>query len=142
METTYSVFVSHASDDKIEYVDELVNEIKQLGINVFYDTDVIGWGDNFKEIIDTGINNCSLAVIIISPSYFGREWTEYEIQNLLKRQDSEKKKLILPILYRVSKEEFINHYPSLKNIVFKHSKSTSKKQLALDIEKELKKKES
>lgn len=140
METTYSVFVSHASDDKIEYVDELVKEIKQLGISVFYDTDVIGWGDNLKEIIDAGLNNCSLAVIVISPSYFGREWTEYEIQALFKRQDSEKKKLILPILYHVSKEEFNKHYPMLKDIVFKHSKSISKKQLALDVEKELIKK--
>ena len=37
----YSVFVSHSSEDKIEYVDDLVSEIKKLGISIFYDTDVI-----------------------------------------------------------------------------------------------------
>lgn len=141
MGKAYSVFVSHASDDKIEYVDDLVKEIKQLGISVFYDSDVIHWGDNLKEVIDAGLNNCSLAVIVISPSYFGREWTEYEIKALLKRQDSEKNNLILPILYHVSKEEFNKHYPTLKDIVFRHSKSVSKKHLALEIEKALKRKE-
>ena len=48
----YSVFVSHSSEDKIAYVEDLVNEIKDLGISVFYDQDVISWGDNLKEKID------------------------------------------------------------------------------------------
>ena len=136
----YSVFVSHSSDDKIEYVDDLVDEIKKLGISVFYDTDVISWGDNLKEQIDNGLKSCELAVIVISPSYFGREWTEYEIQSLLIRQDKEHNKLILPILHKVSKEEFIKHYPLLKDIVFKYSKSLSKKKLAEEVQKELLKK--
>ena len=97
-EDKYSVFVSHSSDDKVDYVDDLVEEIKSLGITVFYDTDVISWGDNLKEKIDTGLKTCEIAIIVIYPSYFGRKWTEYEIQTLLKRQDAEKHKLILPIL--------------------------------------------
>ncbi len=136
----YSVFVSHSSDDKIEYVDDLVREMKQLGISVFYDTDVISWGDNLKEQIDKGLENCELAVIVISKNYFGKEWTEYEIQSLFNRQSKEKKKLILPILYNISKEEFNNHYPLLKNIVFKHAKSLSKQKLAEEVKKELLKK--
>lgn len=136
----YAVFVSHSSEDKIEYVEDLVNEIKDLGISVFYDKDVITWGDNLKEKIDSGLKNCQLAVIIISPSYFGREWTEYELKALLERQDAEKSKLILPILYKISKEELVNHYPALGNILFKYAKSQSKKNLALDLKKELDKK--
>lgn len=119
----------------------LVNSMLDKAISLLSDgTDVISWGDNLKEVIDAGLNNCTLAVIVISPSYFGREWTEYEIQTLLRRQDAEKNKLILPILYHVSKEEFIMHYPMLKDIVFKHSKSVSKNQLALEVKKELDKK--
>lgn len=139
-EEKYSVFVSHSSDDKVDYVDDLVQEIKSLGITVFYDSDVISWGDNLKEKIDTGLKTCELAVIVISPSYFGREWTEYEIQTLLKRQDAEKNKLIMPILYNTSKEEFVKHYPLLKDILFKYSKSQSKKKLAAELKKELERK--
>ena len=136
-EEKYSIFVSHSSDDKVDYVDDLVEEIKSLGITVFYDTDVISWGDNLKEKIDTGLKNCELAVIVISPSYFGREWTEYEIQTLLKRQDAEKNKLIMPILYNTSKDDFVKHYPLLKDILFKYSKSQSKRKLAEELKKEL-----
>lgn len=136
----YAVFISHASDDKVDYVDDLVKEIKALGITMFYDTDVIGWGDNLKERIDAGLKNCELAVIVISPSYFGREWTEYEIQALLKRQSKERCKIILPILYHTSKDDLVKHYPSLDNILFKYSKSQSKRKLAEDIKRELEKK--
>lgn len=140
MKDKYSVFVSHSSEDKIEYVDDLVEEIKRLGISVFYDKDVITWGDNLKEKIDSGLKSCELALIVISPSYFGKEWTEYELKMLLERQDKENNKLILPILYRTSKEEFVKHYPSLKHILFKHAKSQSKKSLAFDLKNELDKK--
>lgn len=142
MSNKYSVFVSHSSEDKIEYVEELVEEIKKLDISVFYDTDVITWGDNLKEKIDSGLKNCQLAVIVISKNYFGSEWTEYELQTLLKRQSTEQSKLILPILYKISKKELVEHYPSLQNIVFKYAKNESKKKLALDVKDELNKKAS
>ena len=138
----YSIFVSHSSNDKNNYVDDLVCEIRALGISVFYDTDVISWGDNLKDVIDSGLKNCELAVIVISPIYFDRDWTEYEIQKLLDRQDAEKSKLIMPILYHVTKEEFVRHYPSLKNVVFKYAKSQSRNKLAQELKKELDKKAS
>ena len=138
----YSIFISHSSQDKGNFVDGLVKEIQSLGISVFYDTDVIGWGDNLKEKIDSGLKYCKLAVIVISPSYFDREWTEYEIQKLLDRQDSEGGKLIMPILYKVKKEEFVKHYPSLQNIVFKYAKSQSRHKLAMELKNELDKKAS
>ena len=138
-DSLYSVFISHSSDDKIEYVDDLVKEIKSLGITVFYDTDAITWGDNLKEVIDEALKTCALAVIVISPSYFGREWTEYEIRSLLERQNEEHRKIVLPILYKVSKAEFVQHYPELENILFKYAKTQSKSKLAEDLKKELEK---
>lgn len=45
MRKQYDVFISHASRDKSEYVDLLNMAVKRLGISVFYDTDVLSWGD-------------------------------------------------------------------------------------------------
>ncbi len=67
----YDVFVSHASLDKANYVDKLVSEMKSLGIKVFYDDDSIAWGDNIKEKVDEGLNNCRIAILIISKHYIG-----------------------------------------------------------------------
>lgn len=131
----YSIFISHSAEDKLTYVDDLVKEIKRQKIKVFYDKDVLSWGDSLKEKIDKGLECCKFAVIVISPSYFGKEWTEYELKMLLERQNKEKRKLILPILYNVSKEEFMCHYPLLKNILFKYAKSYSKKDLAIELKK-------
>ena len=85
----YDIFVSHCNKDKLKYVDNLVNELKKLDIKVFYDTDEITWGDNIEEKIDNGLKNSKLAIVVISNSFFGREWTEYELMELFKRQTSE-----------------------------------------------------
>lgn len=45
----YDVFISHASADKIEYVDQLKKSLDKLRISVFYDKDSIEWGDKWKE---------------------------------------------------------------------------------------------
>lgn len=39
----YDVFVSHASADKENYVQELQESFKKLGIKIFYDADTIEW---------------------------------------------------------------------------------------------------
>ena len=46
----YDVFISHANADKEDYVDELNRTVKKLGINVFYDTDVLSWGINGNRL--------------------------------------------------------------------------------------------
>lgn len=126
----YDVFVSHSSKDKSKYVDKLVNEIKKTGLTVFYDTECIAWGDKIDKKIEEGLQNCKRAVVVISKNYFGRKWTEYEIMTLLSRQNKEGKKIIMPILHRVSKAQMLEHYPELANISFKYSKSCSCSELA------------
>ena len=62
----YDVFISHASKDKEEFVDELYRTVRKLGINVFYDTDVLSWGDNWKQVILSGTADSEFAIIVIS----------------------------------------------------------------------------
>ena len=56
----YDVFLSHATNDKIDYVDELYTSFKKLGINIFYDTDSISWGDKWKDAILDGTDRKSV----------------------------------------------------------------------------------
>lgn len=133
----YDVFVSHANKDKVKYVDSLVSEIKKTGLTVFYDKECICWGDSIQERVDVAIDNCRLAIVVISKSYFGRKWTEYELKCLLRRQNNDGKKIIRPILYGVSKKEFIKHYPELSDILFKYSKQCSCQEMAQILKNEL-----
>lgn len=125
MDSSYDVFISHATKDKVSYVNKLADAIKDTGLSVFYDTDSIAWGDSIPAKVEEGLANCNRAVVVISKNYFGRKWTEYEIMSLLRRQNSEGKKLIMPILHRISKKQLIEHYPELANISFKYSKNCS-----------------
>ena len=74
----YDVFISHANKDKLSYVNDLNKVIKKLGINIFYDTDVLSWGDNFKQVILDETAESEFAIIVISKNFFGREYPASE----------------------------------------------------------------
>ena len=133
----YDVFISHASKDKEEYVNLLTDGVKFLGIDVFYDTDIISWGDNWKQVILNGTEESEFAVIVISKNFFGREWTEKELNEFLTRQNESGQKIVLPLLLGITKEEMIEHYPLLEEIQYIKAEDYSKEQIVILLAKEL-----
>ena len=127
----YDVFISHASKDKIGYVNALRSEIKKLGVEVFYDKDIIEWGDNWKETILDATARCEFAIVVISENFFGREWTERELSEFLHRQNDTTQKIVLPLLYNVSPKEVINRYPFLEDIQYIETSKYTKKEIAI-----------
>lgn len=109
----YDVFLSHATADKTDYVLPLYDEIRKLGINIFYDTDSIDWGDTLKTTIEKGLSNCEFGIIVISPNFLGREWTEKELTDLLERENETGQKVILPILHSMSIDDLKATYPEV-----------------------------
>ena len=112
----YDVFISHASKDKNVYVDSLNAAVRKLGLNIFYDTDVLSWGDNWKQVILDGTKSSEFAIIVISNNFFDREWTERELGEFLSRQNENHQKIVLPLLYGISLDELKEHYPELGDI--------------------------
>lgn len=127
----YDVFLSHASSDKISYVEELKQALDILGVQVFYDKDTIEWGDKWKEKIYEGLEKSEFAIIVISENFFGREWTEEELKNLLERQNAEGQKLILPILHNITTAQLKEKYPKVADIQAIESKDNSYEKIAL-----------
>lgn len=116
MRKQYDVFISHANKDKNEYVDSLNAAVRKLGVNIFYDTDVLSWGDNWKQVILEGTKSSEFAIIVISNNFFGREWTERELNEFLQQQNENRQKKVLPLLYGVSLDKLKEHYPELEEI--------------------------
>lgn len=114
----YDVFLSHASNDKIPFVDRLKKSFDKLGISIFYDADTLRWGDNWKDKINDGLKNCDFGVIVISKNFFDREWTEKELKALLSRQNRCGQNIILPILYGVTRTDLCMQYKKLGDIQF------------------------
>ncbi len=133
----YDVFLSHASADKLDYVEDLKQTLEILGIDVFYDKDTIEWGDKWKEKIYEGLEKSEFAIIVISEHFFGREWTEEELKNLLERQNAEGQKLILPIVHNITTDELKEKYPAVADIQAIESKDNSYEKIALLFAKQL-----
>lgn len=118
----YEVFISHASKDKLDYVEQLKTTLDKLNINIFYDKDSIKWGDNWKQRILDGVASSEFAIIVISENFFGREWTEKELHELLNRQNDSGQKIILPLLHNISIRQLEDKYPKVADI---HAISTA-----------------
>lgn len=133
----YDVFISHANKDKEDLVEELYQSLKKLGIDIFYDKESLEWGDNWKERILNGTKKAEFAIIIISENFFDGEWTERELSEFLNRQNTNRQKLILPIIHNITIEELRKKYPNVADIQAIDSKKYTCDDIALMFAKQL-----
>lgn len=133
----YDVFISHANRDKEDLVEDLYKSLNKLGIKIFYDKESLEWGDEWKKQILEGVNKAEFAIIVISENFFGREWTEKELTELLARQNRNGQKLILPILKNITKEQLTQKYPTVADIQAIDSSEHSTDEIGLLFAKQL-----
>lgn len=112
----YDLFISHASEDKEEFVRPLAEELKKLGVNVWYDEFSLRVGDNLRECIDHGLGKSKFGTIIVSSAFCSKNWTQYEFDSMITREMNGHK-MILPIWHKVTKNDVINFSPALANKV-------------------------
>jgi len=108
----YDVFISHASEDKEDYVEDLVKEMNSQNIKVWYDDDSIEWGDNLRTKIDFGLAKSKYGIVILSKDYIRKYWTQQELEGLFQRETTDKK-VILPIWHKITKNEVQEFSPML-----------------------------
>lgn len=111
-EAEYDVFVSHAWEDKAEFVDEFVEELRKLDIKVWYDTSEIKWGDSMRARIDDGLKKSKFGVAVLSPDYIkdGKYWTKAELDGLF-QLESINGKTLLPVWHKLTKKEVMEYSP-------------------------------
>lgn len=133
----YDLFLSHANADKLAFVDDLYSTLSLLKVNIFYDKEELSWGDNWKDRLIEGVDKSEFAIIVISNEFFGREWTEKELNEFLQRQNTSGQKIILPLLYGIDYEDVKNHYPDLEYIQSLKVDGNTNEKIALLFAKEL-----
>ena len=131
------MFISHANKDKEKYVEKLYEAVKRLGIDVFYDKEVLTWGDNWKRVILDGTADSEFALIVISQNFFDREWTEKELDEFLTQQNERGQKTVLPLLHGITRQELIAHYPVLEEIQYIGTDDYNEKEITIMLAKEL-----
>ncbi|MFG2584412.1 toll/interleukin-1 receptor domain-containing protein [Streptomyces malaysiensis] len=112
----YDLFISHASEDKGEFVRPLANELKSLGLNVWYDEFSLSVGDSLSASIDKGLIGSRYGVVVLSPSFLKKPWPEYEFRSLV-TLESGKAKRILPVWHNVNRDDLLKYSPHLADKV-------------------------
>lgn len=133
----YDVFISHASSDKKDLIEDLYQSLSVLGVKIFYDKESLEWGDNWKNKILDGTKRAEFAIIVISENFFDREWTERELSEFLNRQNRDGQKLILPILHNITVSQLKDKYPTVADIHAIDSSQYTCDQIALLFAKQL-----
>jgi hypothetical protein len=108
----YDLFICHAHEDKDDFVAPLVDRLSARGLRIWYDDFVLQVGDSLRKSIDQGLTDSRYAAVILSKSFFGKDWPNWELDGLLARQISGKK-VILPIWHGVTAEEVRRFSPPL-----------------------------
>ena len=125
----YDVFISHATEDKDHFVRPLAEALVAKGLRVWYDEFELRIGDSLREKIDLGLVSSRFGVVVISPSFFQKNWPQYELDGLTARQMSGER-VILPVWHRITKDEILNQCPSLADIVASNSSTHTIGQIA------------
>ena len=112
----YDVFISHAGEDKDDVVRPLAHALVDGGLRVWFDEFELKIGDSLRRKIDTGLTKSRFGVVVLSRSFFGKGWTNYELDGLVTRAVTGEQ-VILPIWHDITKQELIEYSPSLADKV-------------------------
>jgi hypothetical protein len=113
---SYDAFISHATEDKDALVRPLAELLQKNGFSIWYDEFQLKVGDSLRRSIDKGLANSRFGIVILSPNFFAKNWTQYELDGLVAKEMTGGK-VILPVWHKISKDEVMQYSPSLADKV-------------------------
>lgn len=128
----FDFFISHASEDKKDFVEALASELNALGAQVFYDDATLKVGDSLRRNIDAGLRNSRYGVVVLSTAFFKKEWPSRELDGLTALEVGGQTR-ILPIWHKVSKDEVAAYSPVLADKVALNTSLLSVKEIAKEL---------
>lgn len=131
-EDVYDVFISHASEDKDSIVRALANELVSQRLKVWYDEFTLRIGDSLRQKIDKGLAKSRVGLVVLSPAFISKGWTNYELDGIVTRTVSGEQ-LLLPIWHNITKQQVIDFSPSLADKVARSTATHTVKEIAAEI---------
>lgn len=131
-EEAHDVFISHASEDKDSIVRPLANALVSEGLKVWYDEFSLRIGDSLRQKIDKGLAMSRVGLVVLSPAFIGKGWTNYELDGIVTRAVSGEQ-ILLPIWHEITKQQVINFSPSLADKVARSTATHTVEEIASEI---------
>jgi hypothetical protein len=108
----WDVFISHASEDKATVARPLADILAANGVTAWLDEAELRLGDSLREKIDAGLNRSQFGIVILSSSFFSKQWPKSELDGLIARE-SPTTKVVLPVWHKVTAEQVRSYSPIL-----------------------------
>lgn len=132
MNKKWDVFISHASEDKDDFVRDLANFLTKLNVKVWYDEFSLKIGDSLIDSINYGLSKSNFGIIVISKNFLSKKWTDYEYKSLITKEENGKKS-ILPIWHKIKAVEVREFSLYLADKMALNTESNSTKEIAWKI---------
>lgn len=108
----YDAFISHASEDKLFFVRPLFQKLREYGCDTWYDEFSLKPGMSLSRSIEMGLTKSKFGVVVLSKSFFKKNWTEFELRALYSFE-VKNPGVIIPIWLEVTLEEVLEFSPYL-----------------------------
>lgn len=98
-----TAFISYASEDR-HFATRLAEELRSIGIQVWFDAYALAIGDHLRRSIDKGLAEADYGIVILSQNYFAKMWPQIELDGLVQKEKNGTK-VILPVWHEVTYED-------------------------------------
>ena len=92
----------------------------------------LGIGDSLKQKIDKGLANSRVGLVVLSPAFISKGWTNYELDGIVTRAISGEQ-ILLPIWHNITKQEVVDFSPSLADKVARSTATHTIDEIAHEI---------
>jgi hypothetical protein len=89
-------------------------------------------GDSQRRKIDSGLARSRFGVVVLSKAFFGKGWTNYELDGLVTRSVSGEQ-IILPVWHNITKQQVIEYSPSLADKLARSTTSHTVEEIAMGV---------
>lgn len=129
---TYDIFISHASEDKEGFVRSLAKALVEEDLQVWYDEMTLRIGDSLRQKIDKGLANSRIGLVVLSPAFISKGWTNYELDGIVTKSVSGEQ-ILLPIWHNITKQQVVDFSPSLADKVARSTATHTVEEIASEI---------
>lgn len=118
MDFKQDYFISHASEDKSNYIIPLANALSDRNITYWLDSINLKWGDPLALSINDGLRESRHVIICLSEAFLSRPWPEAELNSAFSATLNLNNKKILPLILNC-KDKIVEQYPLIGGLAYR-----------------------
>ncbi len=112
----WDVFICHATEDKDSVARPLAKRLESAGVKVWLDETALRLGDSLRKGIDEGLARSRYGIVILSPAFFAKNWTQAEL-GALTAKETLHTQVVLPVWYGMGSQAIRERSPLLADRV-------------------------